>query len=315
MSQPGARTSGHAGTGAASGRPPPRDGVSPSRVCLPQGPWRHVLDALVALFPAVGRDAWHARMARGDVTVTDGVALGPDAMYRAGLELHYFREVAHEAAVPFEEIVLHADRHLVVVDKPHFLAVMPGGRHVRETLLARLVRRLGNPSLVPLHRLDRMTAGLVMFSAHPGSRDAYHALFRTHAIDKAYEAVAPPLPDPVFPLVHRSRIERGEPFHRMCESAGPANSETRIDVLERGDACWRYRLQPATGRKHQLRVHMAALGAPILHDTLYPRLLPDAGEGGEPLQLLARALAFEDPLTGEARTFRSDRAFSAWPTG
>lgn len=294
-------------------RPAARDGVSASRVQLVAGHWVSVLDALADMFPSVGRDMWHARIARGGVTAADGTAIALDAPFRAGLALHYFREVADEPQVPFEETVLHADAHLLVVDKPHFLAVMPAGRHVRETLLARLVRRTGNTELVPLHRLDRMTAGLMLFSTDPASRDAYHALFREHAIGKVYEALAPPLPGHAFPTIYRSRIERGEPFHRMRECAGHPDSETAIQVLERGRGCWRYQLEPRTGRKHQLRVHMAALGAPILHDRLYPRVVPDDAGGGEPLQLLARELAFTDPLTGIARRFRSGRSLSAWP--
>lgn len=166
-----------------------------------------------------------------------------------------------EPVIPFAETVVHADAHLVVACKPHFLPVAPTGAYVRETLLTRLVRRLDNPSLVPLHRIDRETAGLVLFSADPASRGRYQALFRERRIRKHYLALAPPLPGLVFPHVHRSRLEPGEPFFRMHEAAGEPNSETVIDVVARGEDTWTYRLQPITGHKHQLRVHMAALGA------------------------------------------------------
>src|SRR5690606_18287245 len=121
-----------------------------------------------------------------------------------------------------------------------FLPVVPAGAYVRQTLLARLVERLGNPALVPLHRLDRETAGLVLFSARPATRDAYLRLFRERRMAKHYEALAAPLPDLAFPHVRRSRLERGEPFFRMREAAGEANSQTRVDVIERGPRLWRY---------------------------------------------------------------------------
>ncbi|WP_052100866.1 pseudouridine synthase [Novilysobacter arseniciresistens] len=285
---------------------PPPDAVPASRLQLPPGPWTTLLEGLCARFPRVSRERWLDRFARARVTDARGVALAPDAAYRTGLEVRYFREVAHEPRIPFEEAVLHVDRDLVVADKPHFLPVMPAGAFVTETLLGRLVRRLGNPDLVPLHRIDRGTAGLVMFSANPGTRAAYQALFRERRIDKAYEALAPPLPGRSFPLVRRSRLERGEPFFRMGEVAGEPNSESRIDVLERGDACWRYALQPVSGRKHQLRVHMAALGAAIVGDPFYPRLREQGEDDpARPLQLLARSLSFDDPLSGKARHFKS----------
>jgi tRNA pseudouridine32 synthase/23S rRNA pseudouridine746 synthase len=265
-----------------------------------------VLDCLCARFPAIPRDTWRDRFARGRVLDAGGAPLAVDAPYRLGAEIRYFREVVDEAPIPFQETVLHADAHLVVADKPHFLPVTPAGGHVRETLLARLVQRLGNPDLVPLHRIDRDTAGLVLFSPDPSTRDAYQALFRHRRIHKHYEALAPALPGLSFPRVHVSRLEAGEPFFRMREVDGIPNSETRIDVIERTGDTWRYALEPVTGRKHQLRVHMAAIGAPIQHDRLYPERMPAAaGDYTRPLKLLARALAFVDPLTGEARRFES----------
>lgn len=226
--------------------------------------------------------------------------------HRVGLDVHYYREVADEPAIPFEEAIVHADADLLVADKPHFLPVTPAGAHVHETLLGRLMRCTGNPELVPLHRIDRETAGLVLFSTNPTSRARYQALFRERRIDKVYEAMAPALPDVVFPSVRSSRIVAGEPFFRMQEVDGLANSETRIDVIARGAGHWRYALTPVTGRKHQLRVHMAALGAPITGDPLYPTVRHRAaGDYAAPLQLLARRLAFIDPVSGAARCFTS----------
>jgi tRNA pseudouridine32 synthase/23S rRNA pseudouridine746 synthase len=259
-----------------------------------------------ARFPAIAREVWIDRFARGRVLGADGSPLAADAPYRVGAEIRYFREVVDEAAVPFEESVLHVDAHLVVADKPHFLPVTPAGGHVRETLLARLVQRLGNPDLVPLHRIDRDTAGLVLFSINPATRDAYQSLFRQRRIHKHYEAIAPALPALSFPSVRASRLEAGEPFFRMREVDGVPNSETRIDVIERMGASWRYALEPVTGRKHQLRVHMAALGAAIENDRLYPELVEVAADDySRPLQLLARRLVFVDPLSGVERAFES----------
>ena len=284
------------------------DSVAPSRLQLPPGPWASLLDGLCARFPAIGRELWQDRFARGRVLDAQGRALAADAPYRAGMEIRYFREVAQEARIPFQERIVHADAHLLVVDKPHFLAVAPAGRFVAETLLGRLRRRYGEPGLVPLHRLDAGTAGLVLFSRDPASRDAYQALFRERRIRKRYEALAPPLPECAFPLLRRSRIVAGEPFFLMREVEGEANSETRIDVLERGESVWRYALEPVTGRKHQLRLHLAALGAPILGDRFYP-LAPQAPDDyARPLKLLARSLQFVDPLDGRERRYDSGLA-------
>ena len=278
-----------------------------SRLQLPPGPWRTVLDCLCARFPAITREVWIDRFARGRVLDASGAALPVDAPYRLGAEIRYFREVVDEAVIPFRETLLHVDADLVVADKPHFLPVTPAGGYVRETLLARLVRRLGNPELVPLHRIDRDTAGLVLFSANPATRDAYQALFRQRRIHKRYEAMAPALPRLALPLVHVSRLEVGEPFFRMREVDGAPNSETRIDVIERSGALWRYALEPVTGRKHQLRVHMAALGAAIHNDRLYPQLMAVSDDDyARPLKLLARALVFVDPLSGVERGFESE---------
>ncbi|MGJ4727932.1 pseudouridine synthase [Luteimonas sp. SDU101] len=288
-----------------------RGSLPPSRLQLRPGPWASVLEALCAHFPRVDEKTWRDRFARGRVLDAEGTALDVSAAYRPGLEIRYFREVPDEPAIPFAEAVIHADAHLVVAWKPHFLPVAPTGGYVRETLLTRLAGRLGNPALVPLHRIDRETAGLVLFSADPASRGLYHALFRERRIRKHYLALAPPLPALAFPYVHRSRLEPGEPFFRMREAPGVANSETVVEVVARGAAAWTYRLEPVTGRKHQLRVHMAALGAPILHDRLYPVLRARAPEDpASALKLCAYALAFEDPVTGEARRFSVDPDFA-----
>jgi tRNA pseudouridine32 synthase/23S rRNA pseudouridine746 synthase len=275
-----------------------------STVHLPAGHWTSVLDALSEHFAAISREQWLDRIARGRVLDGQGIAIAAQTPYRAGMRIHYYREVVDEPPNPFCETVLHVDEHLVVVDKPHFLPVTPAGGFVEQTLLRRLIRQLDNRELVPLHRIDRLTAGLVLFSASPASRAAYQALFRERRIDKRYEALAAPLPPLAFPHVRRSRMVTGEPFFRMQEDAGEPNSETRIEVVERGVDSWRYALFPVTGKKHQLRLHMAALGAPIIGDPWYPTLAERAADDHlRPLKLLAQELAFIDPRSGQPRRF------------
>lgn len=286
--------------------------TTPSRLQLPPGNWVSLLEGLCARFPRIDRLQWESRFARGRVQDAQGRALAPEMPWQVGLEIRYFREVADEPVIPFVETILHHDAHLLVADKPHFLPTAPAGAFVRETLLARLVERTGNTDLVPLHRLDRLTAGLVLFSAQAETRDAYQRLFRERRIEKTYEALAPALPDLRFPLERHSRLQPGEPFFRMAEVPGEPNARTRVEVIDAHGPIWRYRLVPESGRKHQLRVHMAALGAPILGDGFYPQLQERTQGGGEPpLQLLAQALAFDDPLTGQRRSFRSARTLDA----
>jgi len=280
--------------------------IPASTLHLPPGDWTTVLDCLCDHFAAIPRAQWLDRIARGRVLDADGLPITALTPYRVGMPVRYFREVADEPAIPGEVRIVHVDEHLLVADKPPFLPVTPSGIYVTQTLLAGLVATTGHADLVPLHRIDRLTRGLVMFSIRPDTRDAYQALFRERRIGKVYEALASPLPELDFPLVQHSRIERGEPFFRMREVAGEPNSETRIDVIERGDTLWRYRLEPVTGRKHQLRVQMAGLGAAIANDPLYPALQPEAPDDpAQPLMLLARELVFDDPLSGEPRRFVS----------
>ncbi|MCQ3002484.1 pseudouridine synthase [Pseudomonas syringae] len=278
-----------------------------STLYLPPGNWLTVLDCLCAHFSAISREQWLDRIARGRVLDADGKPVDVDLAYREGLRIHYFREVPNETPIPVRESILYADEHLVVADKPHFLPVTPAGEYVEETLLRRLIRRLDNPDLVPLHRIDRHTAGLVLFSANKQTRSAYQSLFPTRQIDKRYEAIAPALPGVEFPRVHKSRLIDGEPFFRMQEGGGISNTETAMEVCERNGDLWRYALYPVTGKKHQLRVHMAALGAGICNDPFYPNVLKDAVDDyARPLKLLAQSLRFIDPVTGQQRQFQSE---------
>ncbi|MBC7605169.1 MAG: pseudouridine synthase, partial [Ramlibacter sp.] len=213
-----------------------------------------------------------------------------------------------ETPIPFEERVLFRDEHLIVVDKPHFLPMAPAGRFLHETLLVRLKRKLELPDLVPIHRLDRETAGVVLFSPNAASRGAYQSLFQKRSVSKQYEALAAPIEGLTYPHTRRSLMVEGTPFFRMQEVEGEPNSETIIEMIGMRGALALYRLRPHTGRKHQLRVHMAALGAPIHNDAFYPVAQPYRGDDfTRPLQLLARSIAFTDPLTGAPRRFASER--------
>jgi tRNA pseudouridine32 synthase / 23S rRNA pseudouridine746 synthase len=309
---------------------PVRHGVSPSCVALPSvkpgtAPWANMLDFLVHRMPTVGRAVWAERLQQGEVLDEQGLAVPPDAPYRGGTRLYYYRAWPNEQLVPFEAVVLHQDEHLVVADKPHFLPVTPGGRYVQQTLLVRLQRQLGLPQLAPLHRIDRETAGLVLLAVNPAERGAYHALFSGHSMRKTYEAIAPVSEALAWPHTRRSRIvEHPSDFYRMCETGDGSraiedaepNSETHIDLLEQRGPWARYRLTPVTGKRHQLRVHMNALGMPIVGDQLYPSVLhgPDDEEDfSEPLRLLAQGIAFTDPITGEERRFASGLSLD-WPS-
>jgi tRNA pseudouridine32 synthase / 23S rRNA pseudouridine746 synthase len=288
---------------------PTRHGVSPSCVGLPAGNWPTFTDFLVERFPAITRQTWLERMAAGLVVDEFGAAVTPERPYRGHMRLYYYRALQIETRIPFEAAVLFQDEHLVVADKPHFLPVTPSGHYLQETLLVRLKNQLGLDSLTPLHRIDRETAGLVLFSVRPADRDAYQALFRRHEVSKHYEAIAARNPALQFPLQRKSRIVEDKPFFRQREVPGEPNSETLVDVLqtegnEGGLAL--YALSPVTGKKHQLRVHMNALGIPILNDRIYPpvEVTPD-DDYTRPLQLLARSIAFNDPISGQLRQFES----------
>ncbi len=289
-----------------------RNGVGASQVFLPPGPWTNVLDFLIERFPAIAGSEWTDRMARGDVVDSEGGRVQPAQTYVPHRKLYYYRSVPGEKLNAAKETVLFEDEVLVVADKPHFLPVTPSGAYLQETLLVRLRRQLDLPALTPLHRIDRETAGIVLFAKKPALCAGYQALFTARAITKTYEAIAPVDSALEFPLTRSSRLVSSEHFMQMCEAIGDealankVNARTDIELMETHGAWGRYRLHPISGKRHQLRVHMAALGLPILGDRIYPRLLPHGGDDiGNPLRLLAQSVAFDDPITGEARAFSS----------
>jgi len=287
---------------------PTIEGVNASYKWLPAGAWETVLDFLVEQFPAVKTSVWLARMAKGEVADENGFRLNSGSRYRRGACVFYYRELETETKIPFAESIIYRDEHILAADKPHFLPVIPAGRFLRETLLVRLRNREKLEHLAPLHRIDRETAGIVLFSLNPETRSDYAALFNDRKVQKVYEAIAANRSHLNFPTTRRSRMTAGEPFFRMKEIEGFPNSETRVDIIEKMDAVNLYRLNAVTGKKHQIRLHLAALGIPIVNDKFYPEIkTTDDADFSSPLKLLAKSIAFHDPLTGIERRFESRR--------
>lgn len=332
--------------------------MAASRVAISGGPWATVAAFLVARFPQQALQ-WPHRLARGEVLNAQGEPIAANAPCPAQGLLWYWRAPPPEPRIPFEITLLHQCAHLVVVDKPHFLPVTPGGRYLQETVLLRLQQQLGLASLAPMHRLDLETAGVLAFIVQPAHRNAYHALLRDRQAHKVYEAVAPWRADLALPrsVSHRLAQRLGAGFMQMQVLPGEPNAETQLELIARlgtrpgddaatwlefarlGDAAagrerahepahesaldaaqeWaHYRLIPRTGRRHQLRAQMNALGLPIAGDRIYPHWWPmpppdTAPDYRAPLQLLARELAFTDPLTGQPRRFVSQRRLALVP--
>ena len=285
---------------------PTRDGVGPSVITLPVGDWLLVIDFLMERFNAIPRDEWLARMLNNLVMDEYGQAVNPDRTYQSHLKIYYYRALENETPIPFEEKILFQDEHIIVADKPHFLPVTPAGIYLQETLLVRLKRKTGIETLVPMHRIDRETAGLVVFVIKPETRGAYQTLFLSKSVEKCYQAIATYRSDLVFPITYQSRLQESKHFMQMEAVEGEPNSETQIQVLKHKNGFARYHLKPITGKKHQLRAHMAALGIPILNDLIYPvHRAADEENFDKPLQLLAQHIAFVDPITGQERSFET----------
>ncbi|MEU1320339.1 RluA family pseudouridine synthase [Streptomyces tibetensis] len=304
---------------------PQRHGVDPVRVRLPAtGTWGTVREHLVERLSGAGAGVVEGMFDAGRIVGADGRPVAADAPFEPGMFVWFHRDLPDEVPVPFPLKVVHRDEHIVVADKPHFLATTPRGGHVAETALARLRRELDLPALSAAHRLDRLTAGLVLFTVRPEERGAYQTLFRDRRVRKEYEAVAPFDAGLVLPRTVRSRIVKERGVLTAREVPGEPNAVSRVELVEHRalpggqgggpGGLARYRLAPATGQTHQLRVHMTALGVPILGDPLYPEVTAPvpAGDFRRPLQLLARSLEFTDPVTGQEHRFRSGRTLAAW---
>ncbi len=282
--------------------------MSASCVAFQAGPYANLFEFLVERFPHVSHTVWKQRLEANKVFDEAGQPISLEAAlqtpYRAQGKIYYFREVEAEPAIQAQERVVYQDERLLVIDKPSGLPVVPSGPYLQETVLVRQKQRLGLETLVPIHRIDRDTCGLVMFCLQAAHRPAYSALFSQRQVSKVYEALAPYRDDLHLPLTRRTRIGPGGHFMLQEEQPGQPNAQTDISLIERRQQLARYRLQPLTGRRHQLRVHMMALGIPILNDGLYPALTP-AGAQRAPLQLLAKSLAFKDPVSGQLLQFAS----------
>jgi tRNA pseudouridine32 synthase/23S rRNA pseudouridine746 synthase len=298
-------------------RLPLREGLSASRLGLPPGQWPSLLAFLLHRFPGQDEAVWRERMRNGTLLDQTGVPICGDRPFSPGQIIFYYRSNSVEAPIPGGVPILYRDERLLVADKPHFLPTVPSGVYVTQTLLARLRLQTGLTQLSPLHRLDADTAGVVVCCIDPVLRGSYQQLFAQRAVEKVYEAQVDTaaLPAQLVEqgrMSRRSRIERGDPFFISCEtsvSESDANASTVIELAQRGIRASLLRLFPETGKKHQLRVHLCALGMPILHDRLYPVLRPRAPDDfSEPLQLLARKLAMTDPHTGERLEFVSQRS-------
>jgi tRNA pseudouridine32 synthase / 23S rRNA pseudouridine746 synthase len=288
----------------------------PSRLYLPklETPPATILAYLLARFPQVRPHVWRARVSRGLITLSDGTTMGEDSPYKHGLTVFYRREVPLEPAAFEEAQIIYRDEEILVVDKPHGMPVTPAGEHVERSLLVRLQRSTGLQTLSAMHRLDRDTAGLLLLSIKPAARTHYHRLFAEGMIEREYLAIAriEDVPDQNHWCVE-NRLESGEPWYRQQIVDGLPNAITEIDLLECREGFGLFRLVPKSGKKHQLRVHMASIGFAIVGDPFYPNIT-EKRDGDPPLQLLANRLAFTDPLSGAPHSFNSLRRL-LWPAG
>ncbi|MBF0259073.1 MAG: pseudouridine synthase [Desulfamplus sp.] len=273
-----------------------------------------VLDFLSLRFPGISKDVWQTRIKFGKVLDTNGNPLTLESLCVPHSKVYYFREVNSEPVVPFSESIIFQNEHLLVADKPHFLPVIPGGSHVNESLLNRLKIRTGILDLVPVHRIDMETAGLVLFSVEKKSRGLYQKLFMAGKIRKSYMALthcpissSGALAENSRYWIIKNRIVQGDPWFRMkIDPAGMVNSITRVETLEIMNNKALLRLLPETGKKHQLRLHLSSEGCPIVNDRFYPELLPKSPpDFNNPLQLLAYRLEFMDPVLGHPMDFIS----------
>jgi len=269
-----------------------------------------ILQYLIMKFPRINALTWQQRMLDGKVYFHDGTLISAQTKFKSQQRIYYYREVDREPCIPFKEDILFQDQHIVVAYKPHFLPVTPGGVYINECLQHRLRVRTGIEELQALHRLDRVTAGLVIFSVNPDSRHYYHQLFKTRQISKSYQAIAEIDTNDNLVGKHwqvKNKIVQGEPRFRMQIAQGNANSHSNISCIEQQANKALFKLEPVTGKTHQLRLHMQALGLPILNDKYYPNLQPlSADNYAMPLQLLAKELKFIDPVTEQHRYFSYD---------
>ncbi|MFA7406149.1 MAG: pseudouridine synthase [Pelobacteraceae bacterium] len=283
----------------------------PSVVTMPktERPYPSILAFLCGRFPAIPYETWEKRISEGRVLDGNGLPITLEYEYVPQSRLFYFREVSTEPSIPFAEKILHIDDEILVACKPHFLPVTPGGRYVDECLLNRLRRSTGIGDLAPLHRIDRETAGIVLFSVNKKSRGLYGSLFMNGVVEKSYHALSTCQPQQeTASWTIENRLVRGEPWFRMKTTPGTVNARSTIDLVEVKNERARFTLQPKTGKTHQLRIHMSSLGFGILNDRYYPDLQDERDDDFDtPLQLVARMIRFKDPLSGRNMEFVSER--------
>lgn len=305
---------------------PVRDGVNATRLRLPaEGPWETALDYMLHRWGHIDPEGILARFDGGEIVGMDGSPLHRETPLEEHTFIWYYRTLPPEERLPVEISVLHRDEHVLVADKPHFLPTTPGGTYIQESALVRLRNALDLPDLIPMHRLDRMTAGVLLFSVNPATRGKYQVLFERRAVQKEYECVSALAPAGsgagehdagwaaerfAAPVVVRNRMEKRRDYLLASVADGEPNAETRVSLERVGGPPEApralFRLEPHTGKTHQLRVHMAGLGAGIMHDPFYPVLLDKAPDDyTRPLQLLARGIRFRDPVSGREAEFRS----------
>jgi tRNA pseudouridine32 synthase/23S rRNA pseudouridine746 synthase len=273
-------------------------------------PYPQIIDFLVQRFPSVGESVWKQRVVEGKVLDASGAPVTDKTPYLPQQKLFYFREVLQEPIIPLQEQIVFQNDELLIACKPPFLPVTPAGPYVNECLLNRLRAKTGNSDLVPLHRIDRETSGLVLFSMNSATRGLYGGLFLNGRIKKRYAAVAemnhPPKEEREWTV--ENRLVKGEPWFRMRSVAGISNARSIIRLVAFEEGRGYFLLNPLTGKQHQLRLHMSALGFPIVNDRYYPALLPkQADDFDNPLQLLAQSVQFKDPVSGKKMEFESER--------
>ena len=306
-----------------------------------------IADYLIARFYPNDPQIIHARFNTGEVRLDDGTILTSDSPYMPGERIWYFRELADEPQLPSDMPVLYEDEHVLAIDKPHFLPTTPRGSYIAQTALTKLRVREQNPLLIPIHRLDRPTAGVLLFAKTVQARRPFQMMFQHRQASKTYRAVAPVPADVTAAeqalstegLQVRSHIQKirdqlqvQQLSEQECAAQGvEPNTLTTVKILRtftpsaQAVEGWRaepalnkkqewalYDLEPHTGKTHQLRAHLNLLGSPILGDVLYPQVLPDTPDRPEyPLQLLAYSLHFEHPITGERVDLHSGRSLAA----
>lgn len=272
----------------------------------PGSPAATVVAHLVAL-TGDEEGVWR-RVRSGEVVLGDGTTVTGETPYRAGATAYLYRDLPTEVTVPGEVTVLlrDDDTGLLAVDKPPFLATMPRGSHVAQTALVRLRRELELPELAPIHRLDRLTSGVLLLSMRADVRSAYQRMVQAGGLAKEYAALAPVRDDLALPTTVHNRIVKRRGQLQAAVEEGEPNARTHVELVDAARGL--YRLRPTTGQTHQLRVHLAGLGIPIHGDPLYPKVREVAPDNfSTPLQLLAQEVAFTDPVNGQERVIRSRR--------